>query len=245
MKKLIVNKYLKAFGFELHGTGYMQSLRKSSFQDNAFDKQKEMITGRPSCVFDVGANRGDVALKYHSLFPSTAIYAFEPFITSFETLQSNVKGIPHIHCFQKALSDSKGVFKMYVNKNIYTNSLLKPQKMGLSSDNEVKNVSTLEVEATTIDDFCAANNIHEIDILKLDIQGGELAALKGANKLLASKKIELIYTEAYFKQQYENQPLFYEIAEYLKGYNYFLQDLYNPIYGKGSIAWCDAIFLPQ
>jgi len=244
MRKSVVNKYLRKFGFELHGTGYMQSLQKKSFKEDAFEKQQEILSGNSAVIFDIGANRGEVALQYHSLFPLSAIYAFEPFPGTFDILQSRTKDISNIQCFQKAMSEKAGSLTLYVNKNVDTNSLLKPQKMGLSSDNEVKNIASIEVETIAIDDFCAANGIHEIDILKLDIQGGELAALKGAQKLLAAKKIRLIYTEAYFKEQYENQPLFYQIAAYLQQHNYALQDLYSPIYGKGSIAWCDAMFLP-
>ena len=85
--------------------------------------------------------------------------------------------------------------------------------------------------------------ITHINILKLDIQGYELKALKGAEDLLRSKKIDLIYTEAYFIQQYHDQPLFPEIAMYLSKFGYQLQDIYNPIYGNDKIAWCDAIFM--
>jgi hypothetical protein len=79
----------------------------------------------------------------------------------------------------------------------------------------------------------------------MDIQGAELLALKGAIKLLEEKKIGLIYTETYFRRQYNNQPLFHEISKFLADYGYYIQDIYSPIYGKGSIAWCDAIFLPE
>jgi hypothetical protein len=132
-----------------------------------------------------------------------------------------------------------------VNTNVDTNSLLESIKMGLSSDKQVENKNQIEVDVWTIDDFCRDNNIEKIDILKLDIQGGELAALIGAEKLLKEKNIRLIYTEAFFRQQYADQPLLYDIAKYLERFGYHLQDIYSPIYGKGSITWCDAIFLPH
>jgi len=39
--------------------------------------------------------------------------------------------------------------------------------------------------------------------------------------------------------------LFYDIATYLDSNGYSLQDIYSPFYGNGSLAWCDAIFLPR
>ncbi len=145
--------------------------------------------------------------------------------------------------FRKAIGDKKGKNTLFVNKNVDTNSLLKPSRIGLSSDKQVANVSTIEVDVWTIDEFCRTNDINFIDILKLDIQGGELAALKGAETLLSNKQIKLIYSETYFKQQYDRQPLFHDIAKYLEQFGYETQDFYNPIYGNKSLAWCDVIFL--
>ncbi len=79
----------------------------------------------------------------------------------------------------------------------------------------------------------------------MDIQGGELDALKGAASLLSQRKIGLIYTETNFVAQYVNQPLFQDLMVHLDQNGYQLQDIYNPIYGKGSLAWCDAIYLPR
>jgi hypothetical protein len=100
----------------------------------------------------------------------------------------------------------------------------------------------MEVEVCTIDEFCRNRCIDTIDILKLDIQGSELSALRGASGFLRDKRIKLIYTETYFKKQYENQPLFHDLSKFLEQYGYYLQDFYNPIYGKGDLVWCDVIF---
>lgn len=90
--------------------------------------------------------------------------------------------------------------------------------------------------------YCLKNNIKSIDILKMDIQGGELAALSGASGLLNSQEIKIVYAEVYFVQQYESEPLFHDVSKFLYGFGFTLQDLYTPIYGNGNFAWCDAIF---
>jgi FkbM family methyltransferase len=245
MKKQTINKVLRLFGVELHGLGFIQSLKKSDFQQNAFDVQKEILLSDPKVIFDIGANRGDTAIKYSNLFSNASIYAFEPFIETFEKLINNVNGIPKISTHQIAISDKKGETVFYSNKNEDTNSLLASSKIGLSSDEQVKTIGQINVITETIDTFCVEQKIDNIDILKMDIQGAELLALKGAAQLLAEKKIRLIYTETYFRRQYNNQPLFHEISAFLAQYGYYLQDIYSPIYGKGSITWCDAIFLPE
>ncbi len=244
MKKASINKLTRRFGFELHGTGFIQSMVKPSFKEDAFKKQGELLSNHAATIFDVGANVGDITLQYSDLFPKSQVYAFEPFSENFEKLSSRVAHLNRVFPFQLALGEQVALMPFYVNNNGDTNSLLQPRKMGLSSDKQVENKSVISVTVETLDLFCAKHQLPEIDILKMDIQGGELAALKGAVGLLSTQSIKLIYIETYFRQQYMHQPLFAEIAAWLQQYNYFVQDLYNPIYGKGSIAWCDTIFLP-
>ena len=51
------------------------------------------------------------------------------------------------------------------------------------------------VESTTLDIFCKQHQIHCIDFLKLDIEGFEYHALKGAGGLIQDKKIKFIQFE--------------------------------------------------
>lgn len=241
MKKLI-NKYCRKLGFEVHGTGYMQSVQKNAFKEDAFQKQKELVNTNQCTIFDIGANRGNVLTQYLDLFPDANIHAFEPYSESFESLRNRFSSNKSVKCYKLAVSDSQDNRKFYVNKNVDTNSLLKPRRSGLSSDSQVRNRTIEIVPTVTIDKFCFDNTISKIDILKMDIQGGELAALHGAIELLESKKISVIYSEVFFIEQYESQPLFHHISEFLYQYGYLLQDIYSPFYGNGRLAWADAIF---
>lgn len=241
MNKRLLNKYCQKLGFEIHGTGYLQSVKKQSFKEDPFKIQKELV-GNCSTIFDIGANRGEITLKYTELFPSATVFAFEPFPDSFKILESKFSSNKRTACFQKAIGSVNTKGNLFVNRNVDTNSLLSPIKMGLSSDQQVKNVGVVEVDICTIDEFCRNRSIDSIDILKLDIQGSELSALAGATELLKSKRIKMIYTEVYFKKQYQDQPLFPDISKFVEQYGYHLQDFYNPIYGKGDLVWCDVIF---
>ena len=245
MRKNQINKIFRRFGFEVHGIGYMQSIKKSDFILDAYKVQHEIIGKNANVIFDIGANRGDTVLKYAELFPNATNYAFEPFPKSFLKLQENTKDNFRIKNFQLGISENSGETVFYSNFNEDTNSLLRSSEIGLSSDVQVKNLTSIIINTTTIDKFCNENNIESIDILKMDIQGGELLALKGAVNLLKQKKVKLIYIETYFRKQYLNQPLFHDVSLFLFEYGYHLQDIYAPIYGKGSLAWCDVIFMPS
>jgi len=246
MNKNIINRYLGRLGVELHGKGYLQALSRGEFKKDAFDVQKETMQGKTvATIFDLGANRGDIAAKYHALFPSATIHCFEPFEGAFTILGERFSTNKAVHRHQLAIASSNETKTFYVNNSIDTNSLLKPRKAGLSSDKQVENRSVINVQAVTLDWFCKQNNIGYIDILKMDIQGGELDALKGAAELLKNGKIGLIYSEVFFVEQYELQPVFHDISKLLYDYGYQLKDIYDPFYGNGCIVWADAIFVKK
>ena len=90
------------------------------------------------------------------------------------------------------------------------------------------------MQATTIDDYCRANGIERIDVRKLDIQGGELAALRGATQMLAEGRISLIYTEVLLGALYEGQPGAGEILSAMERHGYSVYGLYNFAYGADS-----------
>lgn len=243
IKKSAVNKWVSRLGVEIHGKGYLQSLAKGEFKKDTFEIQKGLIKNEKPVIFDIGANRGNITAKYLEYFPKATLFAFEPFPGSFQQLKNRFSSNEKVHCYEKAVASVKGFKDFFVNKNVDTNSLLRPQKTGLSSDKQVNNVTTIKVEAIVLDQFCISEGIARIDILKMDIQGGELDALKGLEKMLSKSAIDLIYSEVYFIEQYEEQPLFHDISKLLCKYGYHLQDIYNPIYGKGNLAWSDVIFV--
>ena len=244
MNKATINKICAKFGFEVNGTSYMQALRKSAVTTDAFQIQKELLEGRANIIFDLGANNGKITRKYKEAFPEATVHSFEPFPEMFRELSQTTATLHKVFISDKAIADKRSKRTFFVNAGVDTNSLLESQTTGLRSDEQVKNKSKIEVETISLDEYCRENGVQHIDILKMDIQGGELDALKGASGLLSGKKIRLIYTETNFIPQYVDQPLFQDLMVFLYKFGYRLQDIYNPIYGKGSLAWCDAIYLP-
>jgi len=243
IRKNAINKMIGWLGVELHGKGYLQSLAKGEFKKDCFQVQQELVGKKDPVIFDIGANTGDITAKYLEFFPGSNIYAFEPFPGSFQHLQSRYANSKNVRCIKKAVASSNGFKEFYVNKNVDTNSLLRSERTGLTSDEQVSNVTTISVESIVLDEFCRAENIRHIDILKMDIQGGEYGALKGMDNILSKSAVDCIYSEVYFVEQYEAQPLFHDISKLLWQHGFLLQDIYNPVYGNGSIAWADVIFI--
>lgn len=245
MKKLI-NNLLAPFNIEIHGKGYLKALSKGEYDIDEFKYQKEYFSAKEvQCIFDLGANNGDIAQRYLDLFPEATIHCFEPVKSCFAILKGRFKDNPRVILNNIAISDKQGVLNFYVNSNVDTSSLLQAKEIGLNCDKNLILDKIEQTETISLDDYCLSNQIEMVDILKMDIQGGEFSALIGSENILSNQKINLIYFETYFQQQYVDQPLFYKIGQKLFEHGYILQDLYSKIYGNDNLVWCDAIFLPK
>jgi FkbM family methyltransferase len=215
---------------------------------DAFAKQKMILASiAQDCktIFDVGANSGSISLKYHQLFPNAKIHCFEPFPDSFKNLEEKALKTDALLANKIAVSNNAGTSTFYVNGKTATNSLLARPKKGkryypANAETEHK----IEVNTSTLNLYTARQNIEHIDILKLDIQGGELNALKGAEDLLNTDSISIIYTEVMYIAHYDKSPLFHDIASFLAGFGYSLYNTYNnSVAPDGQLRQGDAIFL--
>lgn len=145
-------------------------------------------------IFDVGANEGEYAIATADNFkgiPCT-IHCFEPSVSIFAKLQQNCSRIPNIILNNFGLTDAPG------NNILFLNS----EKTGLSSMyNRRLDHFGIELDKResvimhTIDGYCQEHNISKIDFLKIDIEGGELNALKGSSRMLDQKAIKNIQFE--------------------------------------------------
>lgn len=236
--------------FEGLGLEVRRRSDRRRLEGDAYAAQDRLLHGRPvRVVFDVGANTGQTARKYRSLYPGATVYSFEPFADSFAALSAAFAGDDAVKPRRLAVADAVGTRTFYVNAANVTNSLL-PAADGSAAraiGPELQNVSSVEVETTTVDDFCAAEAVGAIDVLKFDIQGGELIALKGAQGMLARRAIRLVYTEVWFTDAYKGQAHFIDLAAFLRDRGYALHglyDLHHVEHPRGRrLAWADAIFV--
>lgn len=157
-----------------------------------------------------------------------------------------------------ALSNSVGQAKLYLTKFPGCSSLYPPNELYMERFAGYKELialqSTVEIDTTTLDEFCLSEDIHEIDFIQLDVQGGELAVLEGAANILSSSVLAIV-TEVEFTPVYVDQPLFSDIDRYLREQEFTLLDLVvttgrgrrvsSPVVSQphtGSLIWADAYY---
>ena len=144
--------------------------------------------------FDVGANIGNYTLALKEYIPNAKIYSFEPVKETFEKLKNNVEEHARLHNIGFGNAAGKGL--LYNTADSSISEIASVHKEVLTEVfKSADQVVAIEFELDRIDNFCLANNIKNIDFLKIDVEGNELAVLQGASLLLKNNAIKIIQFE--------------------------------------------------
>ena len=137
-----------------------------------------------------------------------------------------------------AATDNDGdILNLNVTNNIQSSSILKLYKHSTLHP-EVKVVKEIKVKSLTINTlFNRDYDIQNYNFMNLDIQGAELLALKGSDKIL--KNLNAIYTEINYDEIYKDCALIEELDDYLKIFNFKRVFTTTP----ESEYWGDALYL--
>jgi FkbM family methyltransferase len=231
LRKLL-NPLLEPFGYQIfHGSPGALGL------DPFRDMQRLADTPRPT-AFDVGANSGQTIGNLRRRFRDPVIHAFEPSDRAFTELQANCGHLPHVHLNHTALGSETGEYEFYEMNCSAMSSFLPPGRDGWS-----RIVQTVRTRVSTVDDYCAAQDIASIDIMKSDTQGFDLEVLRGARGMLDAARVHLVYLEVNFAEIYEDLPRLDEIYAFLADRGYALVAFYRFQFQHDRASWSDALFV--
>lgn len=232
------------FGYEIRR---MPCQDGSELSDDFGAQQVLIGQGQAVTIFDIGAHHGHVTAKYRRLFPGAAIYCFEPFVQSIEVLQKRFGGDRMVEVVGMAVADRQQRQPFFVSDYESTSSLLpRPISARRYYPKKAATKSQVEVKVTTIDAFMHEKQVDRIDILKLDIQGAELPAVRGAETALREQRIGLIFTEVAFVPHYEGGTRYHELAGFLEPFGFSLFNLYDlKVAGNGQLRYGDALFVSE
>ncbi|MHC4157722.1 MAG: FkbM family methyltransferase [Planctomycetota bacterium] len=165
---------------------------ESSGEKSIFKKLKSLKQDS-YCLFDVGANKGDFTKLILDFFNNDHIevHSFEPSKATFKLLSNNIKS-DKVILNNKGLGREAGIFPFYTGFPGSGTASLTKRKMdcyGVDFD------YSEDVSIDTLDDYCLSNDIKEIDLLKIDVEGHELDVLEGSKEMLKRKTIRMISFE--------------------------------------------------
>ena len=206
-------------------------------------------------VVDIGANPIDGTPPYACLLQAgnAEIVGFEPNLQALATL--NEKKGPNETYLPYAIGDG-GQHTLHICQAPGMTSLLRPNPdvldlfHGFPVWGQV--VATEEVNTVRLDDIAETEGV---ELIKIDIQGGELTALRNAQQRL--RDVLVIQTEVEFLPMYVNQPLFGDVDSFLREQGFMFHRFFpqnsrvvrpllvdNNIYaGMSQLLWADAIFV--
>lgn len=142
-------------------------------------------------LIDAGANIGEFCVRGARLVgPSGHVHAFEASPTTFADLTRNLtlNGLTNVTANQMALTSRSGPIEFFLSGGIASGSSSLRPAHDFSG-------STVRVPGVTLDDYCAHAGISRVDFIKMDIEGAELDAFKGATGLLSSPDAPVLVFE--------------------------------------------------
>ena len=161
-------------------------------QNQRYDAQTvaiiKKICGKNSNCIDVGTHRGEILDAFLKAAPGGTHFGFEPIPSFYGALQRKYASVHNVKLYDYALSDTVGTAEFnYVTTNPAYSGLKKR-----SYDRKGERDEKIIVRTALLDEVVLPFDI-PIDLIKIDVEGGELAVLQGAHKLIEKYKPVIIF----------------------------------------------------
>lgn len=237
--------FKKRFKETLHGLGYeVQSYNIFTSED--VQTQTFLKHFNIKSVLDIGANEGQFAERLIDLGFKGMLYSFEPIGSIYKLLSAKASSSSQWKTFQSGVGKETGELMLNVSENFASSSLLNVNEASTSVDPTTRTTHREKISITTIDEFLGSHPEIQKDILlKLDVQGFELEALKGGvNSLELFKAVQV---ELSFTPVYQGGPLYLEVISFLQNHNFELFSLSPAFVDKhtGRMLQADGLFINQ
>lgn len=172
------------------------------FATNIYEKNCELLEG--DIVVDGGASWGFNTIGFsRKVGESGKVVAIEPNAESLEILSRNVEinSCKNVTVVEKGLWNKRDVMKLYLEEHSTGDSLIQTW-----AEEQSRIVGTREVEVDTLDNILAVLEISRVSLLKLNIEGAEIEALEGAERIINENQIIEISLDAH--HVVEGQPTY-------------------------------------
>ncbi len=178
----------------------------------------------PNCdneVFvDLGAYTGDTTFDYINTYQNyKRIYCYEITKETLSILKDVLSNYKNIVYKNKAVSDQNNI--LYLSESSVN-----------ASANQALEIGTIEIESVSLDN----DILEKIDMIKMDIEGSEYKALKGAKNHIIHDKPKLLISVYHNNDDLWQIPKL--IDEYNQNYKFYLRYYGNNIYPTEIVLLC-------
>ena len=160
---------------------------------------KNFELNKGDIVVDAGAEIGSFTIKAADIVgPKGKVIAIEPEINNLTILKKNIEA----NCLENVIVVPKGLWSRRCAKKLYLDdwpglhSLLQ-DRLG-SALRQKKDRHFVEIDVDTLDNILRDLKLDHVNLIKMDIEGAEIEALKGAENTLNTENMKLVI-EAFHK----------------------------------------------
>jgi FkbM family methyltransferase len=184
-------------------------------------------------IFDVGANHGVFAQAASTCFPDATIFLFEPLPALRRYLESQARRHGnHWRFHPLALGASNGRLPFHIDPADDTIGSLTGFSKSYIQLAGARDTMIVDVPIATLDNFCQREEIKQIDLIKIDVEGFEFAVLDGASEMLSNTTAIIIETSLIRTAEGKPAPLL-EMVSRLTRYGFYIVGLF-PSFAPGA-----------
>lgn len=194
-----------------------------------------------STIVDIGANRGQFALVARKCQPDARVISFEPLPAAAAKFRAVFAGDDRVTLHEVAIGPGPGNVTIHVSKRDDSSSLLPITSTQVALFPGTEEVATATVRVAPLREFIPASDIKPPALLKLDVQGFELEALRGSEDLL--DRFAYVYVECSFVELYTDQPMADEVIAWMRERDFKLDGKHNTVHDRdGRAIQADFLF---
>jgi FkbM family methyltransferase len=146
-----------------------------AYTDRAERQLLKRILFAGAVVVDAGANIGIYSeFLSRCVGPTGTVHSFEPSPANFKRLRAATGKLSNVYLSQAAVGEHSG------NSELYLSDTLNVDHRAYMAAGDSRR--TVSIQMVALDDYFKSGE--HVDLLKMDIQGYELHALRGANRVL-------------------------------------------------------------
>jgi FkbM family methyltransferase len=174
----------------------------------------------PEFVLDVGANQGKWTRMAKDVFPKASFLLIEPQVEMRKPLNDLCSEFKDISWIEAGAGSKEGKLVQTIWDDLAGSSFLPKVDEKLLEVGKQR-----EVDIVTIDSLLIARNLTAPDLVKLDIQGFELEALRGATSLFGKTELFIMEVSLFSFDDVPGMPILGEVVEFMGERGYEVYDI--------------------
>lgn len=196
-------------------------------------------------IIDIGANRGQFALKALKLFPNARIYCFEPLPQVVQELRhilgSYLSQVTILNCALGEKENTHQEFYLHLNHDD-SSSILRSTSFSEHLYPATQQQHVVSVPLTTLDKAMEPflSSLQPELLVKMDVQGYEDRVIRGGPQTLARACACIV--EICLTPFYEHQATFKDIFEHMDRLGFRYAGNIDQVIREGQILYIDALF---